>query len=80
MFCEFVLKAVEKQKEEVLFAQWCVQLPVQSVLSLLGRKTEYVSFEAYKNQGSGANIDMRSNEDMLSEIEEIEKKFMKGGD
>lgn len=61
-------KAMEKEQEKRYFLQWCVQLPNMT-------KESYVSFESYVDKVTGRNIDKRSVEECLKEIEEIKKQF-----
>lgn len=72
LFIELLTKALEKSKEEQLFQQWCVQLP------LMATAGKYTSFEEYRDKMLGKNIDKRSKEELLREIEEIEKEFTNG--
>ena len=67
-----ILKAKEKERDERIFAQWVVQLPNMS-------SEDFMSFEAYKDRVTGANIDTRPTAEILAELDEIEKEFMKGG-
>lgn len=62
-------KAIEKETEERIFAQWAAQLPV---MALTG---EAVSFADYRDRMTGANIDKRPTDVIIAEIDEIEKMF-----
>ena len=61
-------KAIEKEQENRFFVQWAVQLPHMS-------KETFVSFDAYVDKLTGRNIDKRSVEECLAEIEQIKKQF-----
>lgn len=61
-------KAIEKEQENRYFLQWCVQLPHMT-------KESFVSFDSYVDKVTGRNIDKRSVEECLAEIEEIKKQF-----
>lgn len=53
-----------------MYRQWLVQLP------MMDKKT-FISFREYKDILQGKNIDSRSTDEILKEIEEIEKTFAK---
>ncbi len=64
----FLRKAIEKDKEEKIFRMWTAQLPFMS-------KETYVPFEEYCDNLTGKNICRKSNEEIIREAEEIEKKI-----
>lgn len=70
---DLILKAMEKSKEERLFQQWVVQLPMMD-------KETFVSFADYKDRVTGANIDRRSVAEIMAELDEVERELQKGGD
>ncbi len=71
--CALIVKALEQERDDRLFQQWVVQLP------LMG-KENFVSFADYKDKITGANIDRRSTAEILAELDEIEKELQGGGD
>lgn len=62
-------KAIEKERDDRIFLQWIAQLPA---LALAGKK---MSMQEYKDQVTGANIDMRPISEIMAELDEIEKSF-----
>ena len=71
--CDLILKALEKERDDRLFQQWVVQLP------MMGQEN-FVSFADYKNRVTGANIDRRSTAEILAELDEVERELQGGGD
>jgi len=71
---ELIAKAMEKEREDRIFQQWVVQLP------LMGYTGMYVGFADYKDRVTGANIDRRSTAEIMAEIDEIERQLQEGGD
>ena len=70
--CDLILKALEQERDDRIFQQWVVQLP------LMG-KENFVSFADYKDKLTGANIDRRSVAEIMAELDEVERE-LKGGD
>jgi hypothetical protein len=68
-----VAKAMEKDREERIFQQWVVQLPVMAYSG----KT--ISFADYKDKVTGANIDRRSTAEILAELDDLERELQEGG-
>lgn len=68
-----IKKAKEKEKDERIFLQWLVQLPAMAISG------EAMSLEDYRNQITGANIDMRPAAAILAELEEVEHSFDRKG-
>jgi hypothetical protein len=68
-----ILKALEQEREERIFQQWTVQLP------LMAYTGKYTSFADYKDRITGANIDRRSTAEILAELDEVERE-LNGGD
>lgn len=58
--------ALDKEAEDRIFAQWVLHLPLMSLKML-----KYSSFEEYKNLLTGKEVDQRSNEQIIAEIEEL---------
>lgn len=50
-----------------------MQLPLMAFLG------EFTSFPDYKSRATGSNIDLRPTEDILAEVDEIERKLQEGG-
>lgn len=71
--CALIIKAREEKRDERIFRQWAAQL---SSMALIG---ETMSFEAYKERVTGANIDTRPTNQILAELDEVEKLFTEGG-
>lgn len=71
-FISFYKLAKEKEREERIFLQWALQLPLMT-------KDTFTSFEDYKDKVTGKNIDTRSTEEMLNDIDEIERQFAARG-
>lgn len=71
--CALVQKAQEQERDDRIFQQWVVQLP------LMGRDN-FVSFADYKDNLTGANIDRRSTAEILAELDEVERELQGGGD
>lgn len=67
-------KAIEKERDDRIFLQWIAQLPAMA----LAGKT--MSLQEYKDQVTGANIDMRPTSEIMAELDEIEKSFGEEGD
>lgn len=70
-FLEFYKLAKQKEREERIFLQWVVQMPLMS-------QDNFVSFEDYADKITGRNIDTRSTEEMLKDIDEIERRLERG--
>ena len=71
---DLIEKAREETRNERIFQQWVVQLP------LMGYTGIYVGFADYKDRVTGANIDRRSTAEIMAEIDEIERQLQEGGD
>jgi hypothetical protein len=68
-FFQFVLNAKEEERKEQVRKQWTAMLPMMSMQYL-----KYMPFEEYYEKCSGANIDMRSTEEIIADIEETHRK------
>lgn len=64
-FIQLYREAVENDKKEKLYAQWCAMLPNFS---------KFITFSEFYDISTGANIDKRSVEDIMADIEETHKK------
>ena len=71
--CALILKALEQERDDRIFQQWVVQLPLMS-------KENFVSFADYKDKVTGANIDRRPVAEIMAELNEVEKELQGGGD
>ena len=74
-FIEFVLKAKEEERKEQVKKQWTAMLPLMSIQYL-----KYMPFEEYYEKCTGTNVDLRSTEEILADIEETHKKAHKQKD
>lgn len=70
--CALITKALEQERDDRIFQQWVVQLP------LMGRDN-FVGFADYRDNLTGANIDRRSVAEIMAELDEVERE-LKGGD
>ena len=70
---DLINKAIEKNRDDRLFLQWVVQLPYQD-------RDNYLSFAAYKDRVTGANIDRRSVAEIEADVALAEQELMGGGD
>lgn len=65
---------MEKEREDRIFQQWVIQLPVMAYTG------KHVSFADYKDRVTGANIDRRSVAEIEKDLDEVEKELQRGGD
>lgn len=70
-FTDFLILAIEKEKKDIVFKQYCAML---NFLIMSGKK-EYLDFNRFYDDFTGKNIDWRPTEDILKEVEEIERKM-----
>lgn len=66
--CALILKAQEQERDDRIFQQWVVQLPLMS-------PDNFVSLADYKDKVTGANIDRRPTAEILAELDELEKEL-----
>ena len=71
-FIDFVVLAINKDREDKIREEYLSLLP-----SLI-QSGHYMTFDAFYEQATGANIDWRSSEDILKEAEAIQEKFRNG--
>lgn len=69
MGLRLIRTAREKEREERIFQQWVVQLPIMAVGDAV------ISFEDYRDRVTGANIDTRPAADILAELDAVEREF-----
>lgn len=65
-------KAIEKGRDDRLFQQWVVQLPVMAISG------EVEGFAAYKDRVTGTNIDRRPRHEIERELDEVERELQEG--
>lgn len=65
-FADVLRIGKEKEQEERLHSQWVTMLPKMSTKEL-----KYVSFNEYVDQCTGRNIDTRTSEEIIAELEEL---------
>lgn len=65
-FCRFIKIAREKETDERIHAQWVSMLPLMSMQQL-----KYMSYEEYKKQCLGENIDTRPADEIIKELEDL---------
>ena len=70
--CALILKAQEQERDDRIFQQWVVQLPLMS-------RDDFVSFADYKDHVTGANIDRRPAAQIWAELDEVERELQRGG-
>jgi hypothetical protein len=68
-FIRFVLNAQEMERKDQMRRQWTAMLPLMSIQYL-----KYIPLEEYYEQCTGANIDLRSNEEIIADIEETHRR------
>lgn len=68
-FIKFILCAKEQERKEQIRKQWTTMLPYMSLQML-----QYIPFEQYYEKCTGANIDMRSTDEIIAEIEETHRR------
>nr|DAP92253.1 MAG TPA: hypothetical protein [Caudoviricetes sp.] len=66
-----IRKAQEKERDERIFLQWAIQLPVMAV----GDKQ--ISFDDYKAHVTGADIDRRPVSEIMAELDDVERQFQR---
>ncbi len=66
-FIDFINEAKKTQKDERLYQLWAANFTKW--------KPEYQNFRAFRDVMTGANIDRRSDEDILAEVARIEKEL-----
>lgn len=72
-FLELISLAVEEEQKEKHRQEWLHLLP------LMIRADKYMSFEEYYDRVTGKNIDMRSTEEIIAEIDAAHAKVKKDG-
>lgn len=70
-FIQLYRKAVENDQKERLYTQWCAMLPQFS---------KFISFNQFYDKATGADIDRRSVEEIMADIEETHRKAKEHND
>ena len=70
---QLIRKAQEEARDEKLYLQWLVQLPWMT-------KESFISFDAYREQATGANIDTRPTSEIMAELDDVENELRGGTD
>lgn len=60
----FLNLVMKKELEDQLYMQWCAMLP---------QMNKYITFPEFYDKLTGNNVDRRSTEDIIAEIEELHK-------
>lgn len=71
-FIKFIVLAIKRDKEEKVRGEYLALLPN------LVQSGHYMPFERFFDEMTGANIDLRSSEEILKEAEEIQERFKNG--
>ena len=71
-FSKFLILAIEKEKKDGIERQYLALLPS---FVLTGK---FMTFEAFYDKVTGANIDMRPADEILKESEKIQERFEHG--
>lgn len=68
-FCDFIILAIKKEREERIERQWLAMLP---------KMYEFIPYERFREIMTGENIDWRPVEDIIAEID-AKHEGMKNG-
>ena len=71
-FVEFIVLAIDKEKRDSVSKEYYALLP------LLIRIGKYMTFDQFYDERTGANIDWRPSDEIMKEVEEIQKRFADG--
>ena len=71
-FCEFLSLAIEKENKEKVERQYLALLP------LLCLRGKYMSFDEFYNTFTGKNIDWRSADEIIAEIDALHERVNNG--
>lgn len=63
-------KCIEAERRQEAREQWVALLPL-----MVRKEAKYISFEDYYEQTTGRNIDMRTDEEILAEVEEVRRQL-----
>lgn len=64
-FSDFYKVALEKERQENFHLQWCAMLP---------QFDKYMTFTEFYDKMTGRNVDTRSTEEILADIEETHRR------
>lgn len=68
-----IVAAVNADLEDKIYQMWLQFLPNMN-------RNNYVSFADFRDSITGANIDRRSNEEILAEVEEVRRRLGNGSE
>ena len=71
-YIEFVVLALDKERKDEVKGIY------HALLSFLAIRGKFMTFEQFYDKLTGADIDLRSNEDILKESEEIQARLQNG--
>lgn len=71
-FCDFLILAINKEKKDQVEKQYLALLP------LLTLKGKYMSFDDFYDIMTGANIDWRSTDEIIAEIDALHERVNHG--
>lgn len=71
-FIDFLVLAMTEEKKDIIRGDYHAMLP------FLMWRGKYMTFDEFYNKFTGADIDWRSSEEILKEVEEIQEKFANG--
>lgn len=71
-FCSFLILAIEKEKKDQVEKQYLALLPI---LTLRGK---YMPFDEFYNTMTGANVDWRSTDEIIAEIDALHERVKHG--
>lgn len=69
---EMLRKAIERERRREAREQWVAMLPL-----MVTKQAKFIDFEDYYDQTTGRNIDMRTDEEILAEVEQVRKELGK---
>lgn len=71
-YIEFVVLALTKERQDEVKGIYHALLPILAI------RGKFMTFEQFYDKLTGADIDLRSNEDILKESEEIQARLQNG--
>ena len=69
---QYIKEAIDGIIEDRLYQMYLVYLPDMN-------KKNYISFNDFCDRATGANIDYRSEEEIIAEVEELKRRLQDGG-
>lgn len=64
-----IIHAMKERRDNRLWLQWAIQLP------LMNTADNFIPFEDYRDRATGANIDTRPVDEILAELDVLEKEM-----